>query len=426
MKTIWPFPISLILVLLFSPAAFSQKPYSAYSIPGTSPNSQIAINNNGEVVVNTASTTSDQVSTWTRLAGSKTITPFAVTSTGNAINLSGEIAGVGTPNGSSSSKAFAWTPSGALWLGSLGGNFSAASAINDSAEIVGQSYTSSYLQHAFLWTPSAGMRDITPNLTSTGGATATGINSSNEVVGYYFPNGSNSTVGFTWTAVGNLANFGPGGTLAFAISNAGTVVGRSPDAAGYSHAFSWTAATGITDLGTLGGDASSAVSINIKGWVVGTSIANTTSGLITHGFLWTSSAGMRDLSNLSTLGAAQRPYAMQINDYGVIAVSTNVGGYVLVPKMSTTVTSSLNPSVVGQAVTFTATISSIAGPPPDGEVLQFVVSGKTMGSVAMKGGVAKFTTSAIPAGSHVVAAKYSGDANYYPAKFTTITQQVNP
>jgi probable HAF family extracellular repeat protein len=426
MKTSWPSPISLIFLLLFTSAAFSQKPYSVYSIPGISPNSQIAINNNGEVVVNTASTTSNQVSAWTRLAGPKAIASFAVNSIGNAINLSGEIAGVGTPSGSSSSQAFVWTPSGAVWLGSLGGKYGAANAINDAAAVVGQSYTSSYLQHAFLWTPSAGMRDITPNLTSSGGATATGINSSNEVVGYYFPNGSNSTVGFTWTATGNLANFGPAGTLAFAINNAGTVVGRSPDAAGYSHAFSFTSATGIKDLGTLGGDASSALSINNEGSIVGTSIANTTSGLITHGFMWTSSAGMRDLSNLSTLGVAQRPYALQINDYGVIAVSTNVGGYVLVPKMSTTVTSSANPSVVGQAVTFTATISSIAGPPPDGELLQFVVGGKTMGSVAMKGGVAKFTTSAIAEGSRVVAAKYSGDANYYPAKFTTITQQVNP
>ena len=98
----------------------------------------------------------------------------------------------------------------------------------------------------------------------------------------------------------------------------------------------------------------------------------------------------------------------------------------LVPKMASTITSSANPSVVGQPVTFTATMTSIAGPPPDGEMVQFVVSGKVYGSSPLKGGVAKFTTSAIPLGSHIVVAKYFGDANYLPAKYTAVTQQVNP
>ena len=106
-----------------------------------------------------------------------------------------------------------------------------------------------------------------------------------------------------------------------------------------------------------------------------------------------------------------------MNDFGVIAISTNKGGYLLVPKMAATFTSSVNPSVLGQPVTFTATMTSIAGPPPDGETVQFVVSGKVYGSATLKGGVAQFTTSAIPVGSHVVVANYSGDANYLPAKY---------
>ncbi len=76
-------------------------------------------------------------------------------------------------------------------------------------------------------------------------------------------------------------------------------------------------------------------------------------------------------------------------------------------------------------MTFTATMTSIAGPPPDGETVQFVASGKVLGSETLKGGVAQFTTSAIPVGSHAVVAKYNGDANYLPAKYTAITQVVN-
>jgi len=133
---------------------------------------------------------------------------------------------------------------------------------------------------------------------------------------------------------------------------------------------------------------------------------------------------MQDFSVLA--GTSQQAYSLQVNDFGVIAISTNKGCYLLVPKMASTITSSANPSVVGQPVTFTATIMSIAGPPPDGEMVQFVVSGKVYGSSPLKGGVAKFTTSAIPVGSHIVVAKYFGDANYLPAKYTAVTQQVNP
>jgi hypothetical protein len=81
--------------------------------------------------------------------------------------------------------------------------------------------------------------------------------------------------------------------------------------------------------------------------------------------------------------------------------------------------------VLGQAVTFTATLTSIAGPPPDGETVQFAVSGKVLGSATLQGGVAQFTTSAIPSGSHAVAASYSGDANYLPTKYNALIQVVN-
>jgi Bacterial Ig-like domain (group 3) len=133
---------------------------------------------------------------------------------------------------------------------------------------------------------------------------------------------------------------------------------------------------------------------------------------------------MQDFSVLA--GLKQPAYSVQVNDFGVIAISTGRGGYLLVPKMATTFTSSANPSVAGQPVTFTASMTSIAGPPPDGETVQFLVSGKVYGSAALHGGVAQFTTSAIPVGSHTVVAKYLGDANYLPAKYTAIMQVVNP
>jgi hypothetical protein len=93
--------------------------------------------------------------------------------------------------------------------------------------------------------------------------------------------------------------------------------------------------------------------------------------------------------------------------------------------MTATFSSSANPSVLGQAVTFTAKLTSIAGPPPDGETVEFVVSGQVLGSAQLKGGVAEFTTSAIPVGTHAVVAEYSGDGNYLPTKYNALGQVVN-
>jgi uncharacterized repeat protein (TIGR03803 family) len=74
----------------------------------------------------------------------------------------------------------------------------------------------------------------------------------------------------------------------------------------------------------------------------------------------------------------------------------------------TALASSQNPSTYGQAVTFTATVSS-AGPTPTGTVT-FKDGSKTLGSASLSGGVAKITTSSLPVGTLTITADYGGDA----------------
>jgi probable HAF family extracellular repeat protein len=80
------------------------------------------------------------------------------------------------------------------------------------------------------------------------------------------------------------------------VSPSGQVVGWSDTAAGFSHAFSWTRAGGLIDLGTLGGPFSLADAVNARGQVVG--YASLSDGLAYHAFSWTQAGGMVDLGTL--------------------------------------------------------------------------------------------------------------------------------
>jgi hypothetical protein len=81
---------------------------------------------------------------------------------------------------------------------------------------------------------------------------------------------------------------------------------------------------------------------------------------------------------------------------------------------TTAVTSSANPSTVGQSVTFTATVSasSPGAGTPTGTVT-FSEGSTTLATQTLDpSGVATFSTSALPVGSHSITATYGGDGNF--------------
>jgi uncharacterized repeat protein (TIGR03803 family) len=91
---------------------------------------------------------------------------------------------------------------------------------------------------------------------------------------------------------------------------------------------------------------------------------------------------------------------------------------------TTTLTPSLNPSISGEAVTFTATVSSSAGAPPDGETVSFMKGSTVLGTGTLSGGEASFTTSSLPVGTSVVDAVYSGDLNFEPGTSNKVKEVV--
>jgi VCBS repeat-containing protein len=93
---------------------------------------------------------------------------------------------------------------------------------------------------------------------------------------------------------------------------------------------------------------------------------------------------------------------------------------------ATTLTSSQNPSVYGQSVTFTATVSvqSSGLGTPTGNVT-FKDGLTTLGSQPLNGsGQVTFTTSALSVGSHSITAEYAGDGNFNESTSSTLTQTV--
>ncbi|MFZ1699208.1 MAG: Ig-like domain repeat protein [Pyrinomonadaceae bacterium] len=83
-------------------------------------------------------------------------------------------------------------------------------------------------------------------------------------------------------------------------------------------------------------------------------------------------------------------------------------------EASTSVASSVNPSVTGQAVTFTAAVAAVApgAGTPTGTVTFSVDGSPVCASVALSNGEADCASSAFNAGNHPVAVTYSGDGNF--------------
>jgi len=95
------------------------------------------------------------------------------------------------------------------------------------------------------------------------------------------------------------------------------------------------------------------------------------------------------------------------------------------PHASTTtaLASSLNPSTYGEAVTFTAAVSSPGGV-PTGTVV-FSDGSNALGSVTLVNGQAAFLDSLLAAGSHSITAAYQGSTSFSPSTSAPLNQVVN-
>jgi probable HAF family extracellular repeat protein len=173
------------------------------------------------------------------LAGDTTSAATAINDSGQVVGISGICADA--VGGYSAAHAVIWEKGEATDLGNLGGvAWNTPMAINRQGEVVGfanlpDGDPGAFNAHAFLWTEEEGMRDL-GTLPGDAFSEALGINRRHQVVGLSCTAGFGSCRAFIWEdgVMTDLSELAPGyeGSFVFAndINDAGEITGQAIDA----------------------------------------------------------------------------------------------------------------------------------------------------------------------------------------------------
>jgi poly(3-hydroxybutyrate) depolymerase len=138
------------------------------------------------------------------------------------------------------------------------------------------------------------------------------------------------------------------------------------------------------------------------------------------------SGGTATFATSTLAGGTVTVTAVYAGDANFGGSTSNAVKQVVIPATTTTtLTSSQNPSNVGQPVTFTANVSSseFSGTVP-GDVT-FYKGSTTLGTVALSGGVANYTTAGLAVGTDVItAAYYKGSKSFSTSTSGAVSQTV--
>ena len=118
-------------------------------------------------------------------------------------------------------------------------------------------------------------------------------------------------------------------------------------------------------------------------------------------------------------------YTIKATDSGLPTAQTatqTVSGTIGNMKTTTSIASSVNPSNVGQSVTFAATVATGGGTATG--TITFKDGSKTLGTGTVSGNKTTFTTASLTLGVHSITAVYSGDSNYTASISAALRQSV--
>jgi probable HAF family extracellular repeat protein len=279
------------------------------------------------------------------LPGVNTSFPFAINDLGGAIGIS-ENGLIDPLTGFPEVSAVYWKDGKTIDLGTFGGNASYANAINNAGQIVGMAsntipdnystgiglpvFPSAFPVttqfRAFLWE-----HGVMQDLGTLGGnsAQALFVNDRGQVAGVSYTNTiANPSTGFPtqdpffWEdgEMMDIGSFGGTQGSALGLNNRGQVVGSSklPGDEGL-RPFLWGKKEGLRDLGTLGGTIAGAQAVNGTGTVVG--ISSLLGDQVFHAFLWENGI----MTDLGVPPGKESTRALSINASGQVVGESWIG-----------------------------------------------------------------------------------------------------
>jgi probable HAF family extracellular repeat protein len=235
-------------------------------------------------------------------------------------------------------------------LGLLGGRSATAHGINEAGRIMGALNIQSLGNRMFAGNETDGLSELVlaagiteASAAFAGSLTHQSLSEAGHIVGRGRTElfGLPTTVAFFWSDATGMVNLGtlpstPGRTpfsIPVAVNDRGEVAGSSSIGVvrvGEGHAFRWSQATGIVDLGTLplppgGRNRSDAADMNAAGIIVG--ISETTSpdgvGTVQHATRWLPDNTVEDLGVLGDPTVRKFSEALAINDRGQVTGSSS-------------------------------------------------------------------------------------------------------
>jgi sugar lactone lactonase YvrE len=182
-----------------------------------------------------------------------------------------------------------------------------------------------------------------------------------------------------------------------AVSSVALVTSLSPSASGQSVTFTAT----VTPSAATG-----TVQFLDAGAVIGTSPV---------------AAGTASFSTTTLASGSHSITAVYSGDTNNATATSSPLTQIVLVSTSVSLASNLNPAVVGQTVTFTASVTPSAAT----GTIQFLDGTTVLTTVPVTLGAAVYTTSSLAQGAHSMSAVYSGDATYQRGASVAISETVN-
>jgi hypothetical protein len=150
----------------------------------------------------------------------------------------------------------------------------------------------------------------------------------------------------------------------------------------------------------------------------------------------TSNSGLAVSFSLISGPATLSGSTLIISGAGTVVIAANQPGnsdYAAAPQVTESIpvnralpiaaiASSVNPVLLNNGITFTATVTSGAGTPSG--TVTFLDGSTALGTGTLSAGVATFTTSSLAVGTHTITVAYGGDQNFLAATSSPITELV--